>query len=137
MKKPACLILSLTFLSLAPAAYAGQVLWDGNPQFIVQPASHAPNYNYYALPLTFHRPNPGYASNSTAFVQSRLMQLGYWVGPRGADGIMSQYTRNAIKQFQRDNELAIDGVVGKQTLSALDQIFADAGQMPPQQQYYR
>ena len=50
-------------------------------------------------------------------VQIRLTELGYDPGP--ADGIKGSKTINAIKQFQRDNGLSADGVVGNQTRAAL------------------
>ena len=50
-------------------------------------------------------------------VQVRLTELGYDPGP--ADGIKGAKTIAAIKQFQRDNNLTDDGVVGQKTRDAL------------------
>ena len=50
-------------------------------------------------------------------VQSRLKDLGYYDGP--IDGYLGGNTIPAIKAFQRDYGLAVDGIVGKATLSAL------------------
>lgn len=50
-------------------------------------------------------------------VQSRLKDLGYYDGP--IDGYLGGNTVPAIKAFQRDYGLAVDGIVGKATLSAL------------------
>ena len=50
-------------------------------------------------------------------VQSRLKDLGYYTGP--IDGYLGGNTVPAIKAFQRDYGLAVDGIVGKQTLQAL------------------
>lgn len=50
-------------------------------------------------------------------VQSRLKDLGYYNGP--IDGYLGGNTIPAIKAFQRDYGLNVDGVVGKQTLQAL------------------
>lgn len=50
-------------------------------------------------------------------VQSRLKDLGYYDGP--IDGWLGGNTVPAIKAFQRDYGLTVDGIVGKQTLSAL------------------
>jgi hypothetical protein len=36
-----------------------------------------------------------------------------------ADGVAGPQTREAVKQFQRNNGLAVDGIVGPQTLAAL------------------
>ena len=50
-------------------------------------------------------------------VQSRLKDLGYYDGP--IDGYLGGNTVPAIKAFQRDYGLSVDGIVGKATLSAL------------------
>lgn len=50
-------------------------------------------------------------------VQSRLKDLGYYTGP--IDGWLGGNTVPAIKAFQRDYGLTVDGVVGKRTLEAL------------------
>lgn len=50
-------------------------------------------------------------------VQSRLKDLGYYDGP--IDGYLGGNTIPAIKAFQKDYGLSVDGIVGKATLSAL------------------
>ena len=50
-------------------------------------------------------------------VQERLNQLGYDAGE--ADGIFGSKTRKAVKDFQKENKLEVDGIVGKLTLVAL------------------
>jgi uncharacterized protein (TIGR02594 family) len=50
-------------------------------------------------------------------IQSRLAALGYVVGP--IDGIPGRRTLAAIRAFQRDRGLEVDGIVGPQTLKAL------------------
>ena len=50
-------------------------------------------------------------------VQSRLKDLGYYDGP--IDGWLGGNTVPAIKAFQRDYGLTVDGIVGKETLAAL------------------
>ena len=49
--------------------------------------------------------------------QQALNDLGYDAGT--ADGIMGQKTKKAVEQFQRDNGLTIDGIIGKQVKEAL------------------
>ena len=51
-------------------------------------------------------------------VQQRLQTLGYFRDP--ATGEFDLATQEAVKQFQRDNRLRVDGQVGFQTLSALN-----------------
>lgn len=56
-------------------------------------------------------------SNTIKQVQQALNDRGYDAGT--ADGIMGQKTKNAIEQFQKDNGLTIDGIIGKQVKDAL------------------
>lgn len=49
----------------------------------------------------------------TALVQARLNNLGYNCG--SIDGINGANTQKAIKKFQQDNGLQVDGIVGKNT----------------------
>lgn len=50
-------------------------------------------------------------------IQSRLKDLGYYTGP--IDGYLGGYTIPAIKAFQKDYGLTVDGIVGPMTLAAL------------------
>ncbi len=50
-------------------------------------------------------------------IQQKLQSLGYYKG--SIDGIFGKATEAAVKQFQRDNKLTVDGIVGKNTLKAL------------------
>lgn len=52
-------------------------------------------------------------------VQTALVAKGYNVGPEGIDGIFGQHTEAAVKQFQSDNGLDPDGIVGDQTAALL------------------
>jgi peptidoglycan hydrolase-like protein with peptidoglycan-binding domain len=54
-------------------------------------------------------------------IQQALTQLGYGhFFKSGRDGKFGDETRRAVEQFQQDNVLVIDGVVGKETLGRLD-----------------
>lgn len=53
-------------------------------------------------------------------LQERLITLGYSCGGLGADGDYGLATENAVRNFQRDNKLTMDGIAGPNTLSAID-----------------
>ena len=52
-------------------------------------------------------------------MQQRLIELGYNLGPYGADGDFGEDTEAAVMKFQQDNNLYIDGEVGPNTWDAL------------------
>lgn len=52
--------------------------------------------------------------------QTDLIRLQYDLSPYGADGKFGAKTETAVKQFQKDNGLKADGIVGPATWSALD-----------------
>lgn len=54
-----------------------------------------------------------------ANVQKLLMQAGYALPKYGADGDFGNECLNAVKAFQRDNKLTVDGIVGAKTWKAL------------------
>ncbi|MGE8942715.1 peptidoglycan recognition protein family protein [Leptospira interrogans] len=59
-------------------------------------------------------------------VQERLMQLGYWLGT--VDGAIGPRTRSAIRTFQEQNGLPIDGELNAATLETL--VSLEAKPMP-------
>lgn len=61
-------------------------------------------------------------SPAVADVQKALVALGYDVGPMGVDGIRGPYTSAAVKKFQADNKLRVDGDPGEETVGALNKI---------------
>lgn len=60
----------------------------------------------------------GMKGNRVAAMQTKLRALGYDPGP--ADGLFGDKTDAAVRKFQGDKKLAVDGVAGNQTLTALD-----------------
>ena len=61
----------------------------------------------------------GQSSDTVKQVQERLIALGYSCGPYGADGIFGIETAKAVENFQRDNGLSVDGIVGPATWEKL------------------
>jgi len=54
-------------------------------------------------------------------LQEGLLQLGY--DPRDVDGIFGPLTVKAVKTFQSNYGLEVDGVVGPNTWTALEEAF--------------
>ena len=52
-------------------------------------------------------------------LQNALKAAGYDVGKTGADGVYGKNTAAAVKQYQKDNGLAVDGIAGKNTQGLL------------------
>lgn len=57
-------------------------------------------------------------------IQTFLIAHGYEVGPDGADGIWGSSSAAAVKAFQLDHSLKVDGVVGPLTRAAMMQMQA-------------
>ena len=53
-------------------------------------------------------------------LQKKLLQIGYYLGSYGADGDYGENTELAVRLLQKDSNLTVDGVFGKQTSEALD-----------------
>ena len=62
--------------------------------------------------------NPNEAS-AVKKVQTALQRKGYDVGPTGVDGKYGPRTEAAVRKFQTDNNLQVDGIVGPDTRNAL------------------
>ena len=52
-------------------------------------------------------------------MQALLKGYGYGIGLWGVDGNFGAATDKAVKRFQQDNKLDVDGIVGIDTWSAL------------------
>ena len=65
--------------------------------------------------------NLGYGSSGSDVreLQNALIAAGYDVGNTGADGIFGAKTQAAVKQYQQDNGLSVDGIAGVQTQGSL------------------
>jgi len=58
---------------------------------------------------------PGSKNEETRTIQQIMIDEGYDLGSYGADGIYGNKTKEAILKWQTDNNLKVDGVVGKET----------------------
>ena len=72
-------------------------------------------------------------------VQKRLIELGYDLPQYGADGEYGPETAEAVRRFQRDRDITVDGIVGPETYEELseDQVDSEDGvPMRPKDQFY-
>lgn len=67
-----------------------------------------------------------YGSNGAEVkeLQEDLIALGYDLGIWGADGDYGNATVNAVKKFQQNEDLKVDGIAGPVTLTAIDKAVA-------------
>lgn len=64
----------------------------------------------------------GSKGEGARWVQWELVRHGYDIGKFGIDGIVGAQTDTAIRAFQRDHSLAVDGIVGKNTRAKLAEV---------------
>jgi len=67
--------------------------------------------------------------------QTMLTRLGYDIGKTGIDGDFGRATEAAVKSFQKDHKLVVDGVVGIMTWTALDEAIAQLNEKPVEKIY--
>ena len=61
----------------------------------------------------------GTSGDDVRKMQQALVDKGYDLGSAGADGIFGSITEGAVRRYQQDNGLVVDGVAGNQTLGSL------------------
>ncbi len=66
----------------------------------------------------------GMSGEDVRELQTDLIRLGYDLGRYGADGDFGDATEAAVKQFQRDKKLTVDGEAGADTCAALEKALA-------------
>lgn len=71
------------------------------------------------ITVTLHQLSEGCRGEEVKALQILLMGRGYSVGVDGADGDFGANTKAAVKAYQRDMGLGVDGIAGKDTISAL------------------
>lgn len=67
--------------------------------------------------------------------QTMLYKLGYDLGSYGIDGDFGSATQKAVKEFQSDHKLAVDGVIGPLTWDALEKAYKAINEAPKEQLY--
>lgn len=79
------------------------------------------NSIYAQLPIcsslpTLQRNNSTAANQNVRYLQQSLVKKGY---PVATDGFFGLKTEQAVIKFQKQNKIAVDGIVGPQTWSLL------------------
>ena len=69
------------------------------------------------IPICFGLSKYGSTGEEVKNIQTKLKSWGYYDGD--VDGIYGSKTFNAVKKFQKKNNLKVDGIVGDETLKAL------------------
>lgn len=72
-------------------------------------------YPYKSYPGYLIKINANLKDNNVKIIQEKLIEKAYNIGSYGADGYFGNVTFNAIKKFQGDNGLVVDGIVGRDT----------------------
>ncbi|MEV1069648.1 serine/threonine-protein kinase [Streptomyces sp. NPDC050263] len=100
-----------------PAAPVG----DTSPS--ADPVTTAPGAPAWITDCTYYagngRTDLGDSGNRVVQLQCMLTRRGYAVGGSGVDGDFGPDTETAVRSFQSDKGLAVDGIVGKNTWGAL------------------
>jgi len=75
-------------------------------------------YGYYTPRYNVYPADRGYTDDATvAAVQRRLARGGYYHG--AIDGVIGAGTRTAVRAFERNNGLPVDGVIDTQLLRTM------------------
>ena len=89
---------------------------------------------YFGIPYVTPAATPSTPTMTTAILrkgstgpdvkslQKKLLQIGYYLGSYGADGDYGDATVTAVRKFQKDNSLAVDGEAGPNTLAAVNKV---------------
>lgn len=87
----------------------------GYPYYGAYPYGYG--YGYYTPRTTVYATNGIHDDATVAAVQRRLARGGYYHG--SVDGVIGPATRVAIRAFERNNGLPVDGVIDPQLLRTM------------------
>ncbi|MER5517513.1 peptidoglycan-binding domain-containing protein [Streptomyces sp. NPDC002763] len=82
-------------------------------------AAKDPAYCGFDNRLTPPTIREGAAGNPVSEAQCLLQLWGFYVGPRGVDGVFGPLTTSAAKSFQTSRGLTADGIIGPNTWTRL------------------
>ena len=69
--------------------------------------------------VTFRKLEKGCSGRDVKSLQRLLFADGYSLGPYGDDGDFGPKTESAVKKFQSEHKLTVDGIAGPETIKAL------------------
>ena len=101
-----------SLLALGGAAVATAPAQAAPQTAASQAAGYYCGYDNRTTPPTISQ---GAKGNTVREAQCLLLSLGYSVGSTGVDGDFGSATKKAVRAFQGDYGLAVDGIVGKNT----------------------
>lgn len=90
-----------------------------------------PSKNFIPDPTPSPQPTPivknylsiGDSGSEVKKMQTMLITCGYSCGSTGADGDFGSNTEKALKEFQKNNKLFVDGLYGVQTKTTLESLY--------------
>lgn len=94
-------------------ALMGKVIVPDTPDPVIPSQPSQSSNPYPMLRVSAH-------SSAVKTAQQRLIAHGYDVGSAGADGWFGEGTLKAVKRFQSDKGLTVDGIIGPATWTALN-----------------
>ena len=84
------------------------------PKYPVKSSANSSDINI-SLPTV----RKGDSGNAVKILQLALVAYEYNIGKYGADGDFGSDTESAVRQFQKNSEIEVDGIVGRDTWSKL------------------
>lgn len=84
----------------------------GHPAYDIMTLTYAQFFSNAKYDISLYRGVAGY-DNLTTMIQSYLKESGYYTGY--LDGDFGSYTESAVKAYQQDHDLVVDGIVGRFT----------------------
>lgn len=82
-------------------------------------ATQAPEASIWTVRRPLKRVSPYMRGEDVRGLQRALIDRGYACGRAGADGIFGNDTEKAVRAFQGSARLTVDGIAGRQTVTAL------------------
>lgn len=70
-----------------------------------------------------------YGADWVKAIQTKLIVLGYDIGPTGADGMDGPKTQTAVKDVQKRGGLTVDGIAGPATNAYIDKLLGGTGKI--------